>query len=135
MKYLLRLIILNSVSLYAVSSIFSGLVFTSSLSQLLIAGTVFTLINLLIKPIIKLFLLPINLVTLGLFRWISNVIVLFILIRIISSLTIASFISSPVSYAGFIIPSIHLSIALSLIISSFLLSLVYNLLDWLLVDN
>ncbi|MCG2691802.1 phage holin family protein, partial [Microgenomates group bacterium] len=69
MKDFLRQSLINSFSLYIVASIFPGLTVPQQLLNLIWAGIIFTLINRLVKPVIKLFLLPINLITLGLFGW------------------------------------------------------------------
>jgi putative membrane protein len=135
MKNYLRFSLLNSISLFIVSTIFLGLITPSNLLDLLYSGVIFTIINIFVKPIIKLFLLPINLITLGLFRWLSNVIVLVILTNLVPDLTITAFISDPINQAGFIIPSINFNFATSLILASFLLSLVFNLLNKILTKS
>lgn len=132
MKKYLKASLLNSISLYIVSTFISGLVVPQKLLGLFWTGVVFTLINRLIKPIIKLFLLPINLLTLGLFRWIANVLVLFILVKIMPGLKITQFTISAFNQSGFAIPSFHLSKLLSLVLISFLLSIVYNLINQIL---
>jgi putative membrane protein len=132
MKSFFRQTILNGFSLFIVSGIYPGLIISLDLLDLFWASAIFTLINLLVKPIIKLFLLPVNLITLGLFRWIANVIVLFILTRLVTNLQIVSFSTAQLSRGGFIIPSLQLTFIFSLIITSFLLSFVFNLLNWIL---
>jgi len=127
--------LLNSFSLFTVASFYLGLIIPNNLKQLVWAGIVFTLINYLIKPIVKLFLLPINLVTLGLFRWVANVLVLLILTRAIDTISVVSFTSPPISQAGFTVPSLHISLIFSYILASLLLSLVFNLLDQILTQD
>lgn len=135
MKDFLRQSLINSFSLYLVSSIFPGLTVPRMVFNLIWAGIIFTLINRLVKPIVKLFLLPINLMTLGFFGWLANVLILLIATRLIDSLTIAGFVSQPFSYSGFSVPSLTFSPFVALIITSFLLSLTFNLLDRLLVED
>ena len=131
MKNLLKLIFLNSISLITTATLFPGLNFSGKLTDLLFTGLIFTFINLLIKPFIKLFLLPINLVTLGLFSWLSSVLVLSLLIKINTHLTVTAFTSKALNYQGFVIPSLDFSKTLSLILACFLISLIFNLTDWL----
>jgi len=135
MKFLLRLSLLNSICLFTVASFFPGLIISQQFIHLLYSGFALTLVNLLIKPIIKLFLLPLNLLTLGLFHWISNVISLFIFTKIVNYIQIISFISPVINKADFIIPSFSVNFIVSLIISSLLLSIFFNLLDWLLTQE
>jgi len=135
MKDFLRQSLINSFSLYLVASVFPGLTVPRMVFSLIWAGIIFTLINRLVKPIIKLFLLPINLLTLGLFGWLANVLVLLIATRLINSLTVTGFVSQAFSYSGFSVPSLTFSPFIALIVTSFLLSLTFNLLDNLLVED
>lgn len=135
MKDFLRQSLINSFSLYLVSSIFPGLAVPPLVFSLIWAGIIFTLINRLVKPIIKLILLPINLITLGLFGWLANVLVLLIATRLVDSLTFTGFVSSAFTYSGFSVPSLTFSPFVVLIIASFLLSLTFNLLDRLLIEE
>ncbi len=135
MKKYLRLTLLNTFSLFTVSTFFKGLITPSNMLDLLWAGLIFTVINQLVKPIIKLFLLPINLVTLGLFRWLANVLVLLVVTRVVDTVKIVGFISPPINQAGFAIPSLNLNFPTALILGSFLLSLVFNLLNSLLTKD
>lgn len=135
MKKYLRLSLLNTFSLWIVSSFFPGLITPNNLLELLYAGLIFTIINQFVKPIIKLFLLPINLVTLGLFRWLANVLVLLVLTQIIFTVKVIGFVSPPINQAGFSIPSLNLNMITSLIIASFLLSLAFNLLSKILTKT
>ena len=126
MKDFLRQSLINSFSLYLVSSVFPGLTVPRMVFNLIWAGIIFTLINRLVKPIIKLFLLPINLVTLGLFGWLANVLVLLIATRLVDSLTVAGFVSQPFSYSGFSVPGLTFSPFIALVVASFLLSLTFR---------
>ncbi len=67
--------VINSLSLGAASLIFSGILF-NDLSDLLIASIIFGLLNISIKPIILVFTLPLNILTLGLFTFVINAIIL-----------------------------------------------------------
>lgn len=100
--------------------------------QILALGTVaLTGADLLIKPLINIFLLPFNLMTLGIFRWISNVLTLYITTLVVSGFSIVAF-----TYPGFvsnlfIIPSIELSLIGSYIVVSVITSFCVSLLFWL----
>ena len=67
--------VINSLSLGAASLIFSGILF-NDLSDLLIASIIFGLLNISIKPIILVLTLPLNILTLGLFTFVINAIIL-----------------------------------------------------------
>jgi len=132
MRAFLKNTLLNAISLSTVALIYTGLIVPKNLSDILWAGAIFTLINYFIKPLIKLFLLPINLITLGLFRWLANVIILFVLTKVLISVQVLSYNFLGLSYQGFSVPAFKLSLTVSLILVSFLLSFIFNMLNWLL---
>ncbi len=132
MKTILRALFLNLITLYLVALFFPGLSISAKLTTYLAAAVVWTLLNKIIKPIIKLLLLPINLITLGLFSWVVNVITLFMLGYFIKGVTIVPFTFAGLNYNGFIIPSLHFNLFLAYIITSIILSLVHSAAIWLL---
>ena len=84
--------------------IFPGFQVEGGLKSFVIAAMVLTAINILIKPIVKLLLLPINLLTIGMFRWVSNTASLFILTVLVDQVKFIPFNFTGVSWAGFVIP-------------------------------
>ncbi|MEK7064289.1 MAG: phage holin family protein [Patescibacteria group bacterium] len=131
MKTILRAIFLNLVSLYLVAMFYSGLTIDNKLTTYLAAAIVWTILNKIVKPIIKLLLLPINLITLGLFSWVVNVITLFLLTYFIKGLAIHAYTFPGIAYQGFIIPQMHFNLIISYVITSLVLSLTHMLLIWL----
>ena len=55
----------------------------SSWVTLIIAGVVLALLQMLVQPVLKLLFLPINVVTLGLFSWVINVLILWLAIYLV----------------------------------------------------
>lgn len=131
MKTILRAIFLNLVSLYLVAMFYSGLTIDNKPAVYFAAAVVWTLLNKIVKPIIKLLLLPINLLTLGLFSWVVNVITLFLLTYFIKGVAIHAYTFPGIAYQGFIIPQMHFNLLISYIITSLVLSLTHMLLIWL----
>lgn len=131
MKTILRAIFLNLVTLYLVALFYSGLSIEHKLTTYLAAAIVWTLLNKIVKPIIKLLLLPINLITLGLFSWVVNVITLFLLTYFIRGVVIHPYDFPGISYQGFIIPPMHFNLIITYVISSLVLSLTHMTLIWL----
>jgi putative membrane protein len=68
-------IIANAVALFA-TTIVHGITFTGSWLQLLIAGAIFGLFNLIVRPLALLLSLPFLVLTLGLFYFVLNGILL-----------------------------------------------------------
>ena len=129
MTKFIRQSLLNSFTLYLVGLVYPGILVPQALIDLLLAGLIFSLVNRLVKPVIKLFLLPLNLVTLGLFSWIVNVIVLFIMTKLVSGLSVTGFTLAATNYSGFAAPALSVNPIVSYILASVLISLIYALLN------
>jgi putative membrane protein len=131
MKTILRQIGLNYLSIYLSFHIFSGFVVESSFQVILIASIVWLILNRIVKPIIKLLLLPINLITLGLFSWLISVITLFLLQYLIAGISIQPHFFNGFSFQGFIIPPFPINLLFSYIITSTLINGLHSLISWL----
>ena len=66
----------NSLALYAASWLVPGFVFTGWIKEYLYAGVVLGLLNLIVKPALKMISLPIIILTLGLFTIVINALIL-----------------------------------------------------------
>lgn len=133
-KFLYRFFI-NILALYLLILIIPGLSLAGGLKPLFLCGIVLTFLNKLAKPFLKLLLLPFNLITLGLFSWLINVITLYLLTLIVPELKVAGFTFPGFSYQGFTIPALELNIFYTYILASFSLSLISSLLRWLTKSN
>jgi len=76
---LLRLF-LNTLALWIVTQLYGGIYFASGsgLGDYVLAGLIFGLANALVKPVLLLFTLPFNILTLGLFTLVVNAVILLI---------------------------------------------------------
>lgn len=134
MKRILRIFAIETFALYLVSGITRGIIFERGNQDIFLVGAALALASLLARPVINLLLLPLNLVTFGFFRWVSNAITLFLIDLVLPQLTINSFYFSGFSSAFFSIPPLSFPaglfsyIAFSLPIS-FITSFIYWLID------
>ena len=71
-------IVFNAVALYATAMVVPCIAFSGSLGSLLVAGAIFGLFNLIVRPIALLLSLPLLIVTLGLFYFVLNGILLWV---------------------------------------------------------
>ncbi|WP_299427888.1 phage holin family protein [uncultured Meiothermus sp.] len=80
MRDLLLRLLLNTLALWIVTQLYGGIYFASGsgLGDYLLAGLIFGLANALLKPVLLLFTLPINVLTLGLFTFVINAVILLI---------------------------------------------------------
>lgn len=134
MKKYLRLLLVNTATLWLAAKIITGISFDNQIKTLFSAALALTIIDLLIKPLIKILLLPINLLTLGTFRWLTNVIALYLTTLIVPEFKINGFFFPGFVYQGFALPSMNLSTFLTFVLTSFTISLITTLLLWLAKD-
>jgi len=71
-------IVANALALLATAYVVPGIAFTGSWVQLLVAGAIFGLLNLIVRPIALLLSVPLLVLTLGLFYFVLNGILLWI---------------------------------------------------------
>src|SRR5690625_7337933 len=84
MKRALLSLVLNAVALLLVAEIFSGF-HLDSFGVAIIASLILAILNAVVKPILLLFTLPINLLTLGLFTFVINAVTLMLTQALIGS--------------------------------------------------
>jgi len=71
-------IVSNAVALYATALVVPGISFQGNVVMLLVAGAIFGLFNLIVRPVAMLLSLPLLIVTLGLFYFVLNGILLWV---------------------------------------------------------
>ncbi len=131
MKSILKIYITNTLSLYLASVAFGGIQLSKGTNSILLAGVGLSLLSLLVKPLINLLLLPLNLITFGLFRWVSSAIALYLVTLIVPGFKIVAFSFSGLSSKWIDIPSINLSGFLAIIAFSLVISVISSILHWL----
>ena len=70
-------------------------------------------------------------VTLGLFSFLTNAILLYLLTIFVPNISISAFTFNGFSFAGFIVPVMRFNTFYAYIISAGLLAIVINFFDWL----
>ncbi len=131
MKTLLRFFLINLVSLLAATKLIPGLIYTGGVKSLLIGAVVFMLINFLLVPLLKILFLPLNLLTLGLFSWLINVLALFALTTIVTDFALLPYNFPGTSISGIIIPPMELTTFWVAVLASFIIGMITNFLQWL----
>lgn len=131
MKSLLKLFIINFFSLWLATKIVTGFSYTGEWETLLEGAAALSLINIFVKPIVRLLLLPFNLLTFGVFSWLINAGMIYLLTKIIPKFQIVSWFFPGIIYQGFTIPSFNFEFLGTLILTSFIISLSSNFFAWL----
>ncbi len=92
LRFIIR-ILGNAVALYVAFYLVTGFVVSGSWEQYLIAGLVLALLNMIVRPILKLISFPLILLTLGLFTFVINMLILWLLDYLVTFVTIESFVA------------------------------------------
>lgn len=131
MKTLIKIYIISTFSLYLASILFKGIILEKGLESLFLAGAGLAAVSLLIKPIINLLLLPLNLITFGLFRWVSSTVALYLVTLAVPGFKILNFVFSGLTNKWFEIPSFRLEGVLSYIAFSLAISVFSSIIHWI----
>jgi len=123
------MIIFSGLSLYITSLIIKGFIIKTDWQSLIIASFILAVVYYLLTPLIKLVLLPFNILTLGLISIIVYVLLFNFVINKFNLVTIHSWVFSGYNFAGISIPKIEFNYWLTLITSSMLYSTIINLLE------
>lgn len=130
MKTVLRAILLNSLSIWLTSLISVGLTITGGIPTILMAGAVLFLIQNLIKPVLQIITLPFNVLTLGLFSWVVNIIVLYLLTLFIGEIRVSPFTFQGINYGDFVISKLEINQFSAFILASLALKVMRDFLEW-----
>ena len=131
MKTILKHYIIDTASLYLITFIVSGIVFKNGVETILLAGFALMLTTLVIQPIINLLLLPINLVTFGLFKWVTYAITLYLVTLAVPGFKLLDFAFHGFSNPWFPIPAFTVTGPLAFIAFSFLISTISSIIYWI----
>ena len=117
MKRILRAFIINSAAIWILDKLLESFII-ENLESMLAAAALLTLVNFSIRPIAKLITLPLNALTLGLFSWVINAAILYLVIWLIPGIALA-----PLQLPGMRLPQLGtlaaITVALSLICKTF----------------
>jgi putative membrane protein len=90
MRFVIQ-ILTNALAIFLAAYIVPGFVFTGDILTLLIAGLILGLINIFIRPILRLISAPLIALSFGLFLIVINIALLWLLEYLVNELTITGF--------------------------------------------
>lgn len=131
MKSFFRNCLFNGFSIFFLSLILSGVKVNGGITTYILGGVALTLLLAILKPVLNLLALPLNIVTLGMFSFLTNVIIFYFLTVFVTGISIGAFTFSGFSYSGFVIPSIYFNTLFAFIITAFFQALCVSFLNWL----
>ena len=92
MRKLFFAVLISALALWVAQQYIPGFSVSGDIQIYLIAGVVLGILNVIVKPILKLIAFPLMLVSLGLFSLVINALLLWVLTGIVPSVSIAGFI-------------------------------------------
>lgn len=131
MKSILRRIVFYSVALFLVAQALDGIKIDGGLTTYVVGGIALSILFLIVKPILSIVTLPLNIITLGLFSFLTNAIILYLLTILVPNISIAAFKFNGFSFWGFVAPQLQVDNFFAFVIASVLLSLIVGFLRWL----
>jgi len=90
MMFIIRLII-NALAVYLTANLLEGVSVDSFITAIIVA-VVLGIVNTLIKPVLLLLAFPITLLTLGLFAWVINALMILLVDYLVPGFSVTSFI-------------------------------------------
>jgi putative membrane protein len=89
-RLLLRLFV-NAVALWAAATLIPGVTLDGQFSSVLLVALVFGVVNALVRPLALLLTFPVVLLTLGLFTFVINALMLWLTASLVGALSVAGF--------------------------------------------
>ena len=131
MRSILKHFIIDTVALYLISQSVSGMVFEGGFYTLLLTGLALMLVNMIIKPIINILILPLNLVTFGLFKWVTYAITFYLVTLVVPGFKLLDFHFAGYASNLFSLPTISLTGTLAFLAFAFLVSSISSIVYWI----
>jgi len=132
-KKTLRSIILVSLSIYLTKLIWQNINYGNNLTTLLTASLVLTIFEYFLKPILKILLLPISVLTLGIARLFINTLGLYITVYFLDNFTVNNINTASFSWVTVNFPPIRLNSFAAFFVTTFTINLINNWLKKILV--
>ncbi len=127
----IRNIIFYAFSLFVVTQFLSGVQISGGVLTYVFGAVVLAIMFLVVKPVLNILTLPLNIITLGTFSFVVNIIILYLLTLFVPNIKIVPFVFQGFSFAGFIIPRVYLNEVFAFIASGLFLSVIITFLTWL----
>jgi len=124
MKKILRLTLLIIFSLITANQIWQNIYFQNIPLTIIKVAFILSIFEIILKPIIKVLLLPINILTLGTFRIIINTLGLYLVTFLFQDFQINDINSPSFNFWGFQIPEFHFVNFFAYLITSFTISFI-----------
>ena len=131
MKTLLRNTLAHIAILYALPYLIVGVKIGGGFPTYLLGGTLLTLMGFTIRPILGVISFPFNVLTMGLFSILTDVIILYLLTVLLPKVTIQGFTFQGFSTAGFILPRVEINTFFAYCITASFIAGIMMIFNWI----
>lgn len=110
---------------------FPTVILEGGFEDVLLAAAALTLLNKFLKPLLKLVLIPVNMVTFGLLRWVAAVLVFYITTEIIAGLKVIPWEFPGLATNFIIFPKYLISFPLDYVVSALFVVILSRIFTWI----
>lgn len=129
MKHFFRIFIFSFFALFVTSFWNRGFILPTQTGDFIKAALALTILFVLVRPLLRIVFLPLNLITFGLFSFVLYIFCLHILASGYGLFTIKPWVFGGFSHWALIMPRTEITYISNLVLSSFSLSSIINVLD------
>ena len=131
MKKILRLTLLFTFSLITTDYIWGNLSFQSIPASIIKTAFVLSIFEIILKPILKVVLFPINFLTLGLFRIIIDTLGLYLAVFLFSDFRLSDIHTLPTKWWGISLPAFNFVNFFTYLVTSVTIGLILNFFNFI----
>lgn len=131
MKSLLRNFLIHFVALWITTILLPGFTVSGGVKTLILGSLGLMFINMMIVPLLKIMFLPLNILTLGLFTWVINVVGLYILTTIIPQIKIMPYYFQGANLGPVSLPGTQLNVLYVAVLASLFIGFISHFFQWL----
>lgn len=127
-KTLIRSYLINIFALWVAASYLGSFHLTNGLQSLLVVGFGFTILHIIIEPIVSMILGPVNFLTLGLFGLVVDSGALYLLTLYFPQVSTSAWNFTGANVSGFIIPAFEFTLITGTILSALVINIIRRIL-------
>jgi putative membrane protein len=132
MRKILKFTLLSAFSLTFQNQIWGNLTFNQSLWTIIKVALILAIFEILLKPLLRILLLPINLLTLGLFRIVINTVGFYMAIFLLSDFQVNPIHTTTFIWQGINIPALNFTGFLAFAINSTTQNIIFGIFKYIL---